>query len=104
MMQCKDCQYFHGSESGEIGFTCDPFVNVVEPECLGKWQLIKINQLVASYQATLDYYRRLAPMQEKMFAVMEREMDELNEGEKWKSPDDAEEEPDDPDELGPLNY
>ncbi|HUS48117.1 MAG TPA: hypothetical protein VM098_08355 [Phycisphaerae bacterium] len=92
MIQCKDCQYFHRSESGEITFGCDPFGNIVESECLVKWQLIKINQMVASYQATLNYYRKLAPMQEKMFKVMERELDDLNEADKWKVADDEDEE------------
>jgi len=94
MIQCQNCQYFHRSESGEISFGCDPFSNIVEPECLTKWQLIKINQMVASYQATLDYYRKLAPMQEKMFKVMEHELDDMNEAEKWKVAEDEEEEED----------
>ncbi|HUT01842.1 MAG TPA: hypothetical protein VM031_05270 [Phycisphaerae bacterium] len=91
MMQCEQCECYHRSERGEVSFSCDPFRNVKEPECLAKWQLIKINQMVAAYQATLDYYRKLAPMQEKMFKVMEREIDDLNEGEKWRIADDEEE-------------
>jgi hypothetical protein len=93
MIQCKDCQYYRKGPSGEISFACDPFSNIVESECLAKWQLIKINQMVASYQSTLDYYRKLAPMQEKMFKAMERELDDLNESDKWKSPDDEPEFP-----------
>ena len=92
MIHCKDCQYFRRSDSGEIAFSCDPFSTIVEPECLAKWQLIKINQMVASYQATLAYYRKLAPLQEKMFKVMEREIDSMNEGEKWRAPDEDQEE------------
>ena len=95
MIQCENCQYFHRSESGEISFSCDPFSNIVEPECLKKWQLIKINQMVASYQATLNYYRKLAPMQEKMFKVMERELDDMNEAEKWRIAEDDEPEDED---------
>jgi CRISPR/Cas system CSM-associated protein Csm2 small subunit len=98
MIQCEQCEFFRRSEDGEISFRCDPFRNVKEPECLAKWQLIKINQMVAAYQATLDYYRKLAPMQEKMFKVMEREIDEMNEGEKWRIADDEDEE--DADERG----
>jgi hypothetical protein len=94
MIQCKDCQYFHRSESGEISFSCDPFSNVVEPECLLKWQLIKINQMVAGYQSTLQYYQKLAPMQEKMFRFMEKEINELDESERWKTTDEDEEETD----------
>jgi len=92
MIQCKDCEHFHRGEHGEISFTCDPFTNIKEPECLWKWQLIKINQMAASYQATLDYYKRLAPMQEKMFKFMEKEMGDINESEKWKADEDDEEE------------
>jgi len=91
-MQCKDCEFYHKSPDGEISFACDPFTNVKEPECLAKWHLIKINQMVISYQATLDYYRKLAPMQEKMFKVMERELDDMDEGEKWKIADEDNEE------------
>jgi len=90
MIQCKDCEFFRRGENGEISFACDPFSNVKEPECLLKWQLIKINQMVSSYQATLQYYHKLAPMQEKMFKVMERELDDMNEAEKWKIAEDDE--------------
>jgi hypothetical protein len=90
MLQCSDCEYFHRDPSGEISFRCDPFSTIKEPECLLKWQLIKINQMTASYQATLEYYRKLAPMQEKMFKVVERELDDMNESEKWKVDDEDE--------------
>ena len=90
MIQCKDCEFFQRGQHGELAFKCDPFVTIKEPECLAKWQLIKVNQMVASYQATLEYYRRLAPMQEKMFKVMERELNDIDEGEKWKIADDDE--------------
>ena len=101
MMQCQNCQYFHRSESGEISFGCDPFSNIVEPECLVKWQLVKINQMVASYHATLEYYRKLAPLQEKMFKAMEREINEMDEGEKWKIADEEQDEPHEEDPWGP---
>lgn len=94
MIQCKDCPHFHRNEKGEISFSCDPFSNIVEPECLQKWQLIKTNQMVAAYQATLNYYHRLAPMQEKMFKFMEREMNDIDETEKWKYEQDDEDDED----------
>jgi hypothetical protein len=87
MIQCKDCEMFRRRDDGEISFACDPFSSIKEPECLAKWNLIKINQMVATYQATLEYYRKLAPMQEKMFKVVQREIDEMSEGEKWKVED-----------------
>jgi hypothetical protein len=90
MMQCKDCEHFRPGPDGQIGFRCDPFSTVKEPECLAKWQLLKINQMVSAYQATLEYYRRLAPMQEKMLKVVQHELDEMNEGERWKVNDEEE--------------
>ena len=92
MIRCEDCEYFHRREDGEISFGCDPFTTIKEPDCLLKWQLIKINQMVASYHAMLEYYRKLAPMQEKMFKAMERELDDMNESDKWKIADDEDEE------------
>lgn len=91
MIQCENCEFFRRGEDGEVSFRCDPFKDVREPQCLAKWQLIKINQMVASYQATLNYYQKLAPMQEKMFKVMERELDNMNESDKWKVEEDEDE-------------
>ncbi len=104
MIQCKDCEYFHRGEHGEVSFTCDPFGTVKEPECLAKWQLIKINQMVATYQAQLDYYRKLAPMQEKMFKVVERELEDMNESEQWKVQDDEWKEVADDEEDGDAHH
>ena len=95
MIQCKDCEFFRRSETGESSFACDPFGNIKEPECLAKWQLMKVTQLVGAYQATLDYYRKLAPMQEKMFKVMEREIDGISEADQWKVDDDEDDDSDD---------
>ena len=98
MIQCEECEFFHRSDSGEVGFACDPFKNIKEPECLAKWQLLKTNQMVAAYQSTLNYYHKLAPMQEKMFKVMEREIDDMSESDKWKV-----EEDEDSDESGGID-
>ncbi len=98
MIQCQDCEHFHRDEQGRISFTCDPFTNVREPQCLLKWQLIKINQMVDAYQATLGYYQKLAPMQDKLFKAMERELDDMDEAEKWKYNEEDEEEDKDKDE------
>ena len=91
MLQCSECEFFQRLPDGEIRFACDPFSTIKEPECLAKWQLIKINQMVATYEATLENNRRLAPMQEKIFKVVERELDDMNEAEKWKQDDEDEE-------------
>ena len=95
MTHCKDCEHFHRDDHGRVSFRCDPFLNVIEPECIEKWQLIKIDQMVQAYQATLKYYEKLAPMQEKMFKVMEQELDDISESEKWKV-DDEDEDKDSP--------
>jgi len=93
MIQCSQCQYCHRSETGELVFSCNPFSNIVEPECLLKWQLLKLDAMVRAYQATMAQYRRLAPLQEKMFKMMERELEDMDEAEKWKYEDDDEDEP-----------
>lgn len=98
MIQCKDCEFFRRHENGRTSFACDPFGTIKEPECLTKWQLIKIDQMVQAYHATLRYYDRLAPMQEKMFRVMEREIDDLNEADRWKF-DEEEDEGENPSET-----
>ena len=92
MIQCKDCEFFRRDDQGRISFACDPFGTIKEPECLQKWQLIKINQMVEAYQATLGYYRKLAPMQDKLFKAMERELNDMEEAEKWKYAEDEDEE------------
>lgn len=87
MIQCRDCEFFVRGPGGEVGFRCDPFATIKEPECLVKWQLLKLEMMVRSYQATLEMYRRLAPLQEKMFRHMEREIDEADQADSWKYKD-----------------
>lgn len=87
MIQCKDCQFCKISPDGRKSFTCDPFSNILEPECIQKWQLIRLDMISASYQATLKWYAKIAPLQDKMFKYMEREMDDIDESEKWKIDD-----------------
>lgn len=92
MIQCDQCEFFHRGPDGQAVFSCDPFSTIKEPECLSKWQLAKVSQLVQAYQATLAYYHKLAPMQEKMFKVMEREIDDISEADRWKVEDEDDEE------------
>ncbi len=96
MIRCQDCEFFHRDEAGRITFSCDPFANIKEPECLTKWQLIKLDQMVQAYSSTMEFYRRFAPMQEKMFKVMEREIDDMDESDRWKQDEDEEHDPDRP--------
>jgi hypothetical protein len=88
MIQCLDCEFFHRTPDGSPHLTCDPFATIKEPECLQKWQLVRINVMVQAHQATLDMYRRFAPLQEKMFRHMEREIDEADQADRWKQDDD----------------
>ena len=106
MIQCSGCEHFRKGDDGRVSFKCDPFSTIKEPECLLKWQLLrmtdltqKIDRMVAAYEATLEMYRRIQPLQEKMFRHMEHEMDDLEEGEAWKEgggEDDDEDEPEAP--------
>jgi hypothetical protein len=95
MIQCRDCEYFHRGPDGSVGFACDPFSTIKEPECLVKWQLIKLDTMVRAYQSTLQMYQRMAPLQEKMLRHMEREVDDIDEADAWKYDSDEEEEDDD---------
>jgi hypothetical protein len=102
MIQCSDCEHYHTESDGSVGFSCNPFTNVKEPECLVKWQLIKIDTMVRAYQTTVQMYQRLAPLQEKMLRQMENEMQDVDEADAWKyryideDDDEDEGEPDEP--------
>ncbi|UCE62267.1 MAG: hypothetical protein JSU63_11245 [Phycisphaerales bacterium] len=84
MLGCEDCEYCMRSPDGDVHLMCDPFSTVKEPECLVKWQLMELRTIAQSHRATQEMYRRLAPLQEKLFAHMEREIDEANEADQWK--------------------
>jgi len=100
MILCKDCEFYQPGSEGTAHFLCDPFTNIKEPECLLKWQLLKLEVLAQSHQATLAMYERLAPLQEKMFRQMEREIDEADEADSWKHLDNEDEEEDEDEEDG----
>ncbi|MHC4695729.1 MAG: hypothetical protein ACYTFA_03185 [Planctomycetota bacterium] len=84
MLQCKDCEFFGRNPDGTPRLTCDPFSNIKEPECIAKWQFLELGIVASSHQATLDMYRRLAPLQEQLFKQMEREVNEADEADRWK--------------------
>ena len=92
---------------GQVGFKCDPLSSIKEPECLVKWQLLrtnemsrKVDRLVAAYEATLEIYKRLQPLQERMFRHMEQEIEDVEDADSWKRPldEDAEDNMTDEDE------
>lgn len=84
MIQCKDCEYCEFGPDGRRNLKCDPFINIKEPECIQKWQLIRLDMLLASYQGMLRWYGKLAPLQDKLFKFMQREINELDEADSWK--------------------
>lgn len=105
-MQCQNCEYCVQDDVGRIQLRCNPFSNVKEPECLNKWVLLKLDIMVKSYQATLNFYQKLAPLQEKMLKHIEREIEDIEESDKWKYNDEEKEEDpsddrDDPDDRLP---
>ena len=102
MIQCKDCEFFsRDKETGRITLRCDPFSTIKEPACLEKLQLMRLDGLLQMYSAMLRWNQKLAPMQEKLFDFMEREIQDADEGESWKYDTDKDEE-DDGDSDGDL--
>jgi hypothetical protein len=92
MIQCKDCELYESGPDGKRIFKCEPFTNIKEPECIAKWQLIRLDMLLASYQSMLKWYGKLAPIQDKLFKYMEREINEIDEADQWKIGDEDEDE------------
>ena len=91
MIQCKDCEFCEIGPGGQRTFKCDPFVNIKEPECVAKWQLIRLDLLVSSYQQMLRWQKKFAPLQDKLLKYMEREIEDIDESERWRVEDDDEE-------------
>ncbi|MHC4069388.1 MAG: hypothetical protein ACYS18_05880 [Planctomycetota bacterium] len=98
MIECKDCEFCEISSDGRRTFKCDPFVNIKEPECIAKWQLIRLDMLAATYQAMLKFQEKMAPLQDKVLKYMQREIEGMDESERWK----LEDEDQDRDEKEPL--
>ena len=105
MISCLDCDLYRAEARGRARWTCNPYTNIKEPECLQKWALIALDNQTAglsetiaqqaamltelagirkAYEATLDHYNKLAPLQEKMMKHMEREIDEAEDADSWK--------------------
>jgi hypothetical protein len=89
MLQCKDCEFFSRDLHGGVMLRCDPFGTVKEPECIQKLQLIRLDGLLRSYQAVLHWYQKMSPMQEKMMRFMEREINDIDEADRWKFTDES---------------
>ncbi|HPD48055.1 MAG TPA: hypothetical protein P5279_15495 [Anaerohalosphaeraceae bacterium] len=88
MIQCKDCEFYGEDERGRRTFKCDPFVNVKEPECLTKWQLLRLDMLLTAYRGMIGFQEKMAPLQDKILRYVKRELEDLDESESWKLDDD----------------
>ena len=99
MIQCKDCEFCEMQADGQVQLKCNPFSNIKEPECLAKWQLLRLDLMTRAYMMTVAEYRKIAPLQEKMFRRMSREMDEMDDADSWKQ--DEEGDPPGPDKDKP---
>ena len=88
MIQCKDCEFFEQDEHGRRVFRCDPFTNIKEPECLNKWQLLRLDLLVSHYHTMLSMQQKMGPIQDKLFKYVKRELEDLDESDRWKIEDD----------------
>jgi hypothetical protein len=100
MIECKDCEFCEIGSDGRRTFKCDPFVNIKEPECIAKWQLIRLDMLAATYQAMLKFQEKMAPLQDKVLKYMQREIEGMDESDRWKLEDEDQDQ--DRDEKEPL--
>jgi hypothetical protein len=89
MIQCVDCEFYSVMPDGRRAFQCDPFVNIKEPECLQKWQLFRLDMLVSGFQSMALFQQKMAPMQEKLFKYVKRELDDIEEADSWKFDEDS---------------
>ena len=99
MIQCAECEFYSDEPDGRRVFRCDPFINIKEPECLQKWQLLRLDMLVSNSQSMSLWQHKMAPMQEKLFKYVKRELDDIDESDSWKTTDD----PGDSDDPGDLD-
>lgn len=93
MIQCNDCEYYEMDDSGRRVFKCDPFATIKEPECLAKWQLLRLDMLVAGHQRMTNWQEKMSPMQDKIFKYIRRELDDIEEADQWKQDEDDEDGP-----------
>ena len=87
MIQCKDCEFYDQDANGRRAFRCDPFSNIKEPECLMKWQLLRLDLLLQQHHATMAWQQKMSPIQDKIFKYIKRELDDIDEADKWKFDD-----------------
>ncbi|HUU32323.1 MAG TPA: hypothetical protein VMY69_09530 [Phycisphaerae bacterium] len=93
MIQCKDCEFCELGEGGQVRLKCNPFTNIKESECLLKLQLMRLDLMTQAYMMTIAEYKKIAPLQEKLYRRMSREVDEMDEADRWKYEGEDEEKP-----------
>ncbi|MCX5673803.1 MAG: hypothetical protein NTX87_02240 [Planctomycetota bacterium] len=101
MIQCKDCEFCEMGPDGQVSLKCNPFGDIKESDCLLKWQLLRLDLMTRAYMATIAEYKRIAPLQEKLYRHMSREVDEADEADKWKQSDDEDAEDQDKEDGDP---
>ena len=99
MIQCKNCEFCEIGPDDKRTFKCNPFTNIKEPECIAKWQLIRLDMLLATYQGMVKWYGKLAPLQDKMLKYMQKEINELDEADSWKIDDEEQEQQEEDEEI-----
>ena len=93
MLQCKDCELYRQEPDGRRIFLCDPFNNIKEPECLAKWQLLRLDMIASAQNKQLAAQEQMAPIQDKIFKYIKRELEDIDESEKWNIDEDSDTDP-----------
>jgi hypothetical protein len=93
MIQCKDCELYRQEPDGRRVFLCDPFNNVKEAECLAKWQLLRLDMIAATQNSLALAQTQMAPIQDKILKYIRRELEDIDESEKWKIDEEADTDP-----------
>lgn len=79
MIQCKDCELYKDGQT-----TCDPAVNIKEPECLLKWQLLILDNLDRRIEQSNAFTLRMMPRIEKLLEAQERASAGEEDADSWK--------------------
>jgi hypothetical protein len=90
MIQCKECEFYRQEPDGRRVFLCDPFINIKEPECLAKWQLLRLDMIASAQNNMAAAQAQMAPLQDKILKYIKRELEDIDESEKWKTDDEIE--------------
>jgi hypothetical protein len=85
MIQCKDCEFYRQEADGRRVFMCDPFTSIKEPECLAKWQLLRLDVIASAQNNMAAAQAQMAPLQDKILKYIRRELEDIDESERWKT-------------------